>query len=248
MQQPLPEVECVEDDKDNFEVTESEKKGFVFSLDNVFSDESSVGSHQETTETKADFKLEPQEICVKKEIESKPEVNEGACLSGDELKGFNSVVLGPDYGKLDIVIKTLEEKQNLDQRKFCEKLENSNVTKIYFTNDEELNHKCNDCLIYFEDSFSLKIHIETLHAEEKDENQGLLDCPICGKLNLTDNQISIHQQIHTSGKHLECEFCLKGFNQRDTLDKHIQEQHLNDSKEKYICRYFNCNFGHFGNS
>ena len=180
---------------------------------------------------------------MKKEEETKADAADEQ-FSGEELNGFSSSLLSPDYGKLNIVIKTLEEKQSSDQRKFSEKVLKSNDSQKYVESDD-LSIKCENCLVVFKDNILLSNHIERFHVEELNESIGLLDCPICGKLNLTDNQISIHQSIHTSGKHFECEYCLEGFNQKGKMDEHIQEEHTNDATEKYICRYFHIHITNF---
>ena len=200
----------------------SEEKEFVFSLATVFSDNSSTNFDTDTMEK--DIELKKKDVKTEREGETRIIEN---VLSEQENNGFTSSFFGPEYGKLDIVIKTLEEKQISDQKLFYNKLLKSSIRN----STENLNTECEDCLIQFENFDQLNRHTESYHKE-----YGLLDCPICGKLNLTDSQISIHQSIHTSGKHFECEFCLKGFNQKDEMTRHIHETHKENIRERYICR------------
>ena len=120
----------------------------------------------------------------------------------------------------------------MDQEKFLEKIENIGT--------EGLIYKCDKCLLVFDNSLAIENHNKHIHDYQVNQKRNLLDCPICGLADLTDNQINIHQSIHRSGKNFECQYCLNGFDQMKDRDDHIENEHPEGESNQYVCRFLKC--------
>jgi uncharacterized Zn-finger protein len=69
---------------------------------------------------------------------------------------------------------------------------------------------------------------EIFQAQIGTEGRGH-SCPFCGKVFRGKWFLDRHVRIHTGAKPYICNYCSKGFNQKNSLKSHIVGQHLNQN-------------------
>ena len=169
----------------------------------------------------------------------------------------------------DLFINLSDIKNNLNQKESlncCLTKKNIFSTKTADSKNYEKRFFCEKCNKLFSTHSSLRIHIMTIH-----ENNRPFKCtfPDCTKAYISKAKLIIHERTHTRIKPFVCEICKKSFNEKGNLKTHFKlhsgirpfkcslcdksyksKGHLKDHIEiqhhkikKFYCQFCNKNFG-----
>lgn len=81
---------------------------------------------------------------------------------------------------------------------------------------------------------SLKSHMVRMHEED-----GGLNCYICGKNFPSQGQLEMHVRVHTGERPFKCDYCSKGFVQKVHLRTHLRTMHNMQEIQNTPCRICN---------
>lgn len=95
-------------------------------------------------------------------------------------------------------------------------------------------HQLKFLLQVFTRTDSLKSHMVRMHEED-----GGLNCYICGKNFPSQGQLEMHVRVHTGERPFKCEHCSKGFVQKVHLRTHLRTMHNMQEIQNTPCRICN---------
>lgn len=104
---------------------------------------------------------------------------------------------------------------------------------MYVSIDEKFN-KMLLSLQVFTRTDSLKSHMVRMHEED-----GGLNCYICGKNFPSQGQLEMHVRVHTGERPFKCDYCNKGFVQKVHLRTHLRTMHNMQEIQNTPCRICN---------
>lgn len=132
------------------------------------------------------------------------------------------------------------------------------VAHIKSCHDEaETDVHCQSCDITFKNGVALRMHMKTVHGDEKkfeceicdmefDDPESLTthlgthdvvqmhQCEICHKIYLSAGRLRRHKLIHGAFRFF-CPYCSKGFHLKDNMNKHIRIVHENANSPVHRC-------------
>ncbi|ODM91743.1 putative zinc finger protein [Orchesella cincta] len=137
----------------------------------------------------------------------------------------------------------MEKKANKQKVHQCSK-----CSKLFFFAGHLKNHirshtkssqlPCDYCEHSFPRWFELRIHLNSVHAQEYSQNKKV-KCSTCGKLFKSPALLKLHQQrLHSETRQFSCSHCPSFFSTNNHLSKHIRAIH--DSNYRYIQPMVNC--------
>ena len=102
----------------------------------------------------------------------------------------------------------------------------------YVPPESKTPHTCPDCHKVLKNKNSLNIHKKRMHTEQMKN----FHCVLCGKRDMTKQQLLNHNRTHREKIPSACSICNKNFSSKDSASEHYRNYHT----EKYTAKDFTC--------